>query len=318
MKTHLEIIPWLLDSDPAIRWQVMRDVLGAPEASWAPERRRLAESGWAADLLRRQGQDGLWNRSLYDGKWVSTTYTLYLLKLLGLPEGHPQALRACEQLLARGLYQGEEVRFSRGRALQDLGVSALVLSLCGYFGYPGQELPHMADFLVSQQQPDGSWQMDKTPEAADYRFECTLLALESLWQVRGRYPGAAVAQAEARGQEFLLAQALGLEGGKPLKKQWISFSFPPYWFYDVLTALEYFRSFGANRDPRLQEAIELLRGRQAKDGTWKPGARHPGKTYFEMEKAGRPSRWNTLRALRTLRWWEERENHRDTESTEKA
>ncbi len=304
MEMNTETTHWLLESDPSIRWQVMRDVLDAPEADWAAERARLAHEGWCADLLSRQGQDGLWNNSLYNGKWLSTTYSLYLLKLLGLPEGHPQALRGCEQLLAQGLYQGEEVRFSRRQGIQDLGVSALVLSLGCYFGCPNTALPRMAAFLASQQQADGSWLPNETPGAVEYAYEGTLMALEGLMQARRRYPMLALEQAETRGQAFLLAHSLGLEQGEPLKKQWGSFSFPPYWFYDLLTALDYFCCFGADQDPRTQPALDLLNSRRSADGTWKLGARHTGKTYFDMEAVGRPSRWNTLRALRVLRWAE--------------
>lgn len=300
------IIHWLLDSDPALRWQVMKDVLHAKEATYAEERARLSHSGWCAQLLKLQGEDGLWNRSLYNGKWISTTYTLYLLKLLGLPPLDLQALRGCDQLLAQGIHRQQEIRFSRKKEIRDLGVSALVLSICCYFGRDERSLPRIADFLVRQQCDAGNWLPNGSPSAAVYTIETTLIVLEALLQYRIRYSAeesAAISDAVAKAQEFLLRHSLYLDNGKPIKSKWTSFSFPPYWFYDVLTALDYFRSFRLNKDKRIQTGIDLLLNRQTEDGTWVLGTRHPGKTYFEMEKPGQPSRWNTLRALRVLEWW---------------
>jgi len=111
--------------------------------------------------------------------------------------------------------------------------------------------------------------------------------------------------AETKGQEYLLKHPLFMENGQPIKDKWISFSFPPYWFYDVLTALEYFRGYKSNRDSRIHPGIDLLIEKQNKDGSWNLGSRHPGKSFFEMEVTRVPSRWNTLRALRVQKWWKE-------------
>jgi hypothetical protein len=300
------VIDWLLDSDPSIRWQVASYLQHADAAAVARERARVARCGWGADLLRRQTDDGLWQGSLYNGKWVSTTYMMYLLKLLGLAPLHPQALQGCEQLLRGGLHERREIRFSKGKAIRDLGVSAMVLSLCSYFRHQDDALRRIALFLASQQHADGNWTPDESPAAARYTFETTLLVLEALSQYQQVDPAArsgALANAVARGQEFLLEHQLYLEHGKPIKSQWTSFAFPPYWFYDVMTALDYFCSCGRAQDDRLQAAIALLRRRRQPDNKWQLGPRHPGRTYFDMEPPRAPSRWNTLRALRILQWW---------------
>ena len=305
MNPRPEMLDWLLDSDPAIRWQVMRDLLHKPPAVYQLERDRLAHSGWCAQLLNLQDDDGRWNRSLYNGKWISTTYTLYLLKLLGLPPGHEQALLGCQQLLDGGLYRQQEIRFSRRQHVQDLGVTALVLSLCSYFGGFEDQLVPVLDFLIGRQCEDGCWLPNDDPASEPYAFETTLLVLEAFYQVgrRNAYdPAGKLAEAVARGQDFLLRHHLYLDAGQPIKSRWTTFSFPPYWFYNVLTALDYFCRFQRNRDSRLEPALDLLLQRQRADGVWALGAAHPGKTYFEMEKPGRPSRWNTLRALRVLDW----------------
>jgi hypothetical protein len=300
------IIDWLLESDPAIRWQVMRDILHTPQATYEAERSRLTREGWGAQLLGLQSEDGLWNRSLYNGKWISTTYSLYNLKLLGLLAGNQPALKGCGQLITQGLYQDQEIRFSRGQFIADLGVSALVLSLTCYFGYDSPAIPQMADYLVSQQSAEGNWLTNDDPYSINYTFETTLLILDALLQYGNRYAARGnklISKSVENGQEFLLNHNLGLDGGKTVKSQWATFSFPAYWFYDLLTALEYFYAYGRNKDERLQPAIDLMCAKQTKDGRWLLGSRHPGKTYFDMEDVGKPSRWNTLRAMRVLDWW---------------
>lgn len=307
MVIEQEIVRWLLDSDPAIRWQVMKDILQAPPAAYEQERAQLTHRGWCAQLLHLQDKDGLWNRSIYNGKWISTTYSLYLLKILGLSPGNPQALMACDQLIAQGLYQEEEIRFSRNKDISDLGVCAMVLSLCCYFGHDVAAIPRMASFLISQQRDEGNWLPNESPSSINYSFETTLLVLEGLLQFQNRYTateGSGLSSAVEKGQEFLLRHQLGLGEQAPIKSQWASLSFPPYWFYDILTALDYFYAFRANKDSRIESAIYLLRRKRARDGAWNLGKRHAGKTYFEMETPAKLSRWNTLRALRILEWWD--------------
>jgi hypothetical protein len=307
MEIKQEIIDWLMDSDPAIRWQVMRDLLHLSQATYTQERATLEHDGWCAKLLNLQDEDGLWNRSLYDGKWISTTYTLYLLKLLGLPPTNLQALKGCDQLLTHGLYEQQEIRFSRKMNIRDLGVTAIVLSICCYFDFDKEHLPPIAGFLIDQQCDKGNWLPNRSPSAVKYTFETTLLVLEALLQYRNRFlegQDNSILDSVERGQEFLLRHYLYLDKSKPIKSRWTTFSFPPYWFYDVLTAMDYFQSYRQNKDTRIQAGIDLLKRKQKKDGTWILGARHPGKTHFEMEKPGGPSRWNTLRALRVLDWWQ--------------
>jgi hypothetical protein len=307
METQQCVIDWLLESDSAIRWQVMKDILHKPPAVYEAERSRLTQEGWCTRLLQYQDADGLWNHSLYNGKWISTTYSLYLLKLLGLPSVNPQSSKGCDQLLSQGLFQGREIRFSRDQSIPDLGVTALVLSQYCYFGYEASAIHQVTDFLANQQVKEGNWLPNEAPSAAYYTFETTLLVLEALLQYGNRYAAKenqVISKAAQNGQEFLLKHHLGLERGKPIKGKRTSFSFPSYWFYDVLTALDYFYAYGRNKDERLQPAIDLLRARQTADGRWLLGSRHPGRTYFDMEEVGKPSRWNTLRALRVLAWWD--------------
>jgi hypothetical protein len=301
-----EIISWLLTSDPAIKWQVMRDLLDAEEPTYTLERERLTQEGWAAKLLGLQDKDGLWNKSLYNGKWVSTTYTLYLLKVLGLQPFNSQALAGCDQLFMKGIYKGQEIRFSNNQKIQDLGVTGLVLLIFCFFGYHQEEIHKITEYLLNQQCGEGNWLPDGSPASKTYTFETTLIILEALLQYQWRYMshGSILINAQLKGQEFLLRHNLYLDNGKPVKKKWTTFSFPSYWFYDVLTALDYFQMFKKNRDKRLQAGIDLVMEKQNRAGTWSMGSRHPGKTYFDMEPEKGPGRWNTLRAMRVLKWWE--------------
>ncbi len=306
MKIDKSIIDWLLDCDPAIRWQVQRDLLCEPETVYERERAKLLHTGWSAEVLRQQDPDGLWNQRLYNGKWISTTYTLYLLKLLGLQPGNPQALRGCEQLLNQGLYQGEKIRYWQDESVEDLGVTSLVISVCSYFHLKSESLERVTEYLASHQNVEGCWYINDSLAARDYNFEATLLALDALLQFTRLHPRqnrTLMNQVIERGQNFLLDRQLGITGGKALKQKWTSFSFPAYWHYDILTALDYFRESKADKDIRFQPAIDLLLAKQNRDGKWALGSRHHGKTYIEMEEGGAPSRWNTLRALRVLKWW---------------
>ena len=300
-------IRWLLDSDPAIRWQVMRDLVREAPDVYEAQRARISQVGWGRRLLEMQDADGLWGNSLYNGKWTSTTYSLYLLKVLGLAPQHSRALVGCARLIEGGLYDGREIRFSRVQAVADLGVTALVVSICSYFGWPGEELPAIAKGLLDRQRPDGSWRPDGAGSASEYEFETTLLAVEALLQFQRRAAGhtAAIAGARRRGWRFLLDRRLGFEPDGRSKRAWASFSFPPYWYYDYLTALDCLRDSGGDRDHGAQAAIDLLGARRKRDGRWGRGAKHVGRTYFDLEAPGQPSRWNTLRAMRVLEWWDD-------------
>jgi hypothetical protein len=236
----MEVAPatlaWLMQGDPAIRWQVERDLQSADTAVWSAERARVAATGWGAELLRHQGDDGRWGSGstagsgLYSPKWTSTTYTLYLLRLLGLAPGHPQALAGCTALLEGGLYLGREFRFSnasRGyvqeggpEAGRDLGVTALVLASCLYFGGSHPALGAVVAFLLTRQQPGGAWWPDNGPVAEAYGMETTRLVLDALAEWRRSRPNGpadpALTRAITQGQTFLLEQHLGASAdGKP-------------------------------------------------------------------------------------------------------
>lgn len=307
---------WLLDGDPAIRWQTMRDLVGAPERTFARERARVARDGWGARLLSTQDPGGTWaaggtsDGGLYSPKWISTTYTMLLLRDLGLPENNRSARRACALLLDRGLqpdggvgYGAWAKRTRRGETC----ISGMVLSILSSFNHDDSRLDTIAKHLMGEQMPDGGWNCRRPAGATHGSVHTTISALEGLhrYELRGRHYSRAARAAQKRGREFLLNHRLfrSHRTGRVIKPAFTRFSFPPRWHYDILRALDYFQAVDAPRDPRLGEAIDIVRGRRREDGTWLLQNRYSGRTWFEMERVGEPSRWNTLRARRVLKWW---------------
>ncbi|HSF14618.1 MAG TPA: hypothetical protein VLK65_03625 [Vicinamibacteria bacterium] len=313
-----EVIPWLLDGDPAVRWQTLKDLTGAPVRTVERERRRVAKDGWGARLLARQDADGRWaggqssDSGLYSPKWISTTYTMLLLRDLGLSPTNRQARKACALLLDNGLQRDGGINYG-WRGQSETCITGMILSILSYFDYDDDRLDTIAGHLLEQQMPDGGWNCRRPRGATHASVHTTISALEGLRlyeRKRGRMVRE-VRSAQRRGREFLLVHRLfrSHRTDEIIKPVFIRFSFPPRWHYDILRALDYFQAVDAPRDPRLAEAIDIVRGTQRKDGRWTLQHSYKGKTYFELERLGAPSRWNTLRALRVLKWWgPEREN----------
>lgn len=301
------VADWLLEGDPSIRWQVFRDLLGRAPRTVDAERRRTAREGWGARLLALQESSGGWGGGLYNPKWTSTTYTLLLARDLGLPEGHPRILDGCRLLLDERLRPDGGLDFSRPRRASEPCITGMILSTAAFFRLPGARLDSLAAHLLGRQMPDGGWNCQDERGATHSSFHTTILALEGLfdYEQAGGAHAAAARAAQAAGREFLLRHQLfrSHRTGAIVHPAMTRFAFPPRWHYDVLRGLEYFRAANAP-DPRLGAAIALVHKRRGKDGRWPLQNRYPGRTHFEMETPGEPSRWNTLRALRVLKWWD--------------
>jgi hypothetical protein len=314
MRRADKVCSWLLDGDPAIRWQTLRDVVGAGAHAVERERRNVAREGWGARLLARQDPEGTWagglssDGGLYHPKWTSTTYTMLLLRDFGLPATNRQAHKACPLLLEHGMQRDGGINYGwRGRS--ETCITAMVLSILCAFAYDDQRLDTLANYLLNQQMPDGGWNCRRDLGATHSSVHTTISVLEGLrlYELHRRRRVRAVQAAQRRGREFLLVHRLFRSDrtGKVIKPIFIRFSFPPRWHYDILRALDYFQAVGAPCDPRLAEAVEIVRSTRSADGRWPLQNSYKGKTYFELERRGGPSRWNTLRALRVLKWWEE-------------
>lgn len=302
----MDVLAWLLEGDPSTRWQVLRDLTPARPDDVATERALVATTGWGAKLLALQDPDGKWGGGHYGPKWISTTYTLRLLHYLGLDTSHPAAQRGMDRLFERAeWYDGGVGYFVTVEA--ETCVTGMTLSLASYFGgFDGYRDP-MAQWLLSQQLDDGGWNCMTRLGSVRSSFNTTILVLEGLLEFERTRPAGLIRdirRARHRGEGYLLDRHLmrSLSTGEIINPSWTRFSFPPRWHYDVLRGLDYLQNAGVPPDGRSDEAIELLLSKRTKDGRWKLQNHHSGREHFRMEATGQPSRWNTTRALRVLRW----------------
>ena len=303
---------WLLDSDPAIRWQVMRDLTDESMDVVYAERARVAVEGWGAQLLELQDADGTWDGGTYRPGWVdeskpffdawtATHFSLQLLCDLGLDPDSPEARRASSLV-------GENVRWEANGALYFEGetepcINGIAVAVGAYLG---ETVDGIIDRLLGQQLDDGGWNCWAEYGATVSSFHTTICVVEGLlaWE-RGGGSSEEVAAVRSGGEEYLLERGLfrARSTGQTIDPRFTMFSFPVRWYYDVLRGLDYFRSTGAAVDDRCAEAIDLVMGKRDVAGRWPLENTHQGPTHFEMEGPdGFPSRWNTLRALRVLQW----------------
>lgn len=306
------VLDWLLDSDPAIRWQVLRDLADASPDEVLKERKRVATQGWGARLLGLQGADGQWDGGTYwpaydddpDGQpWTATTYSLLLLRDFGLLPGSPEAQDAVSLVRENSRWEEGNQLFFQGEA--EPCINGMTVTLGAYFS---EDVDSVVERLTGEQLADGGWNCEAGRGSTRASFHSTICVLEGLLEFElatGGTPESRAARKTA--EKYLLERALlrRKSDGGLISKDWLRFSYPTRWFYDVLRGLDYFRATGAAPDHRLAEAVELVRSKQQSDGTWLLENSHPGKVHFALEDGdGQPSRWNTLRALRVLRWHE--------------
>ena len=228
------------------------------------------------------------------------------LRDLGLPPASRRVRKACARLLDEGLQRDGGINYG-WRGQSETCITGMVLSILSYFEHDDERLDVLAGHLLGQQMPDGGWNCQRPRGATHSSVHTTISALEGLWHYE-RYRQRSVREvrrAQRRGRGFLLAHRLfrSHRTGEVIKPEFTLLAFPPRWHYDILRALDHFQAARAPRDERLADAIEILRSRRRLDGRWPLQHRHRGKSYFEMERVGAASRWNTLRAMRVLTWW---------------
>ena len=312
----MTVLDWLLDADPAIRWQVLRDLVHAPADVVAAERARVANEGWGARLLALQGEDGQWAggacfparsfnwRAENNGQpWTATLPTLQLLHAFGIEPHTDSVRRAVAQVRDRCRWEHAGQPFFRGEV--EPCINGRTVTLGVYFG---QNVDDVVARLVHEQLNDGGWNCEAENGSVRSSFATTINVLEGLLAHERATGGSTeIVAARRRGEEYLLERRLmrRKSTGEIVNPAWLQFSFPIRWHYDVLRALDYFRSVGDAPDARVDEAIDLVRSKQQPDGTWLLENTHPGKIHFALEEGdGRPSRWNTMRVLRVLNWYD--------------
>jgi len=306
-------VRWLLEGDPSIRWQAMRDLTDAPERQIAAERARVATEGAGARLLALQAADGRWAGTAWNRGWDSTMHVLMLLREMGLDPQSEPAHRALGLVRDRVTWQGcgpAEIHrnaFFEGEV--EPCINGQVAAVGAYFG---QNVRGLIDRLLGEQLADGGWNCDAEVGSTRSSFNTTICVLEALLEYeRSVEDGAGVRKARLRGQAFLLERRLfrrkstgeAIEVDRKGGTSWKVFAFPTWWHYDLLRALDYLRSAGVAPDERVSEAIDIVSGKCGAEGKWPLEARYPGRMPVEIDEGeGRPSRWNTLRALRVLDW----------------
>jgi hypothetical protein len=299
----VDTLDWLLDSDPAVRWQAMRDLAGASPRAIAAERARIPHEGVGAEILARQGSDGAWHRADAPD-WLPTLFTMIFLRATGVDRADPIVDSAVARLGAG--FRWDEAfgkkPFFEGEV--EPCINGGTLALGGYFGRPSEAL---AQRLIGEQLADGGWNCE-APKSTRASFHTTICVLEGLLEYEravGSTPQ--ITATRRRGEEYLYERGLfrRRSSGEVANAEFLNFAFPPRYHYDVLRALDYLRAAGAQPDARIADAVQVVASRQQADGRWLLDRTHDEALAFKFgELVGEPSRWNTLRALRVLRWYE--------------
>src|SRR5262249_11321871 len=297
------VIEWLLDADPSIRWQVMRELTDTPAEVVAAERSRVAAEGWGAQLLDAQRPDGQWGDGVATPFWWSNMYSLVFLRDLGLDPASERARAAID--LVRGrvtwgpgfgnspFFEGEVEPCINGR----------VVALGAYFG---ERSDRLVDRMLSEPLADGGWNCEAERGSVRSSFHTTICVLEGLLAFEQAFGASQpLTDARTRAHDYLLERRLlrRLSTGEIIDPAWTELAFPPLWHYDVLRALDYLRAAGVQPDTRVDEAIGIVLRRRQDDGRWLLDARHRDTLHEDLAgTVGAPNRWVTRRALQVLAW----------------
>lgn len=313
------MIDWLLDSDPAIRWQVLADLTDASARLVKAERAKVSSEGWGARLLSLQAPDGRWAGGTYmpgdfswddqvrdeDGRlpgqpWSATAWSLTLLRWFGLTPDTPEAQRAVSRIDESVLWEYDDLPFFAGEV--EPCINGTTVANGAYFGL---DMSPLVERLLGEQMEDGGWNCEQENGSKRGSFHTTIAVLEGLFEYQNAGGQVNVAEARRAGGAYLLDRRLfrSLSTGEVIDERWTEFAFPPWWHYDVLRGLDYLHRAGVPYDERAAEAVSMVRSKRNDDGKWLRDTIHRGEVHFEIDAPeGEPSRWNTLRAARVLKW----------------
>jgi hypothetical protein len=299
-----QIIQLLLEGDVSVQYQVQRDLLGTE----MPElQQRIATEGWGKRFLNARNPNGHWGRGFYQVKWISTHYTLLDLKHLRVIPNHPQIAESISIIMRDQKAEDGGINPAVTIKQSDVCINGMFLNYACYFKADETDLHSIVDFIIAQQMPDGGFNCNYNMQGAVHSsLHSTISILEGILEYASNGYGYRYLELDriaADAREFILQHRLFLSDrtGEIINKRFLMLSYPSRWFYDILRALDYFQAANIPYDPRMQPALEVLKKKRRKDGTWPVQAKHSGQVHFDMEKTGEPSRWNTLRALRVLK-----------------
>jgi hypothetical protein len=303
-------IQWLLEGDPSIRYQTLRDLVNAKTNDINKEKDDILKKGWGKSLIELQQENGSWSNALYSPKWTSTFYTLLLLKRFGSPKSQ-NTEKACKLLLDKGFYPKDGgINYWKTWNQGECCVTAMLLSMLCHFKIKDERINRMVEFLVSQQMKDEGWNCEIYKGAKHSSFHTTISVLEGFWEYEKHFPDNKltnlIRKKQNEGITFLLNHHLYKSNTtwEVVDPRMTKLSFPPRWHFDIIRCLDYFQEKKIEKDQRMNDAMKLLLKKRTVDGFWKLEIKYSAKIFFEMEKVGKESRWNTLRALRISKWWE--------------
>ncbi|NND79197.1 MAG: hypothetical protein HKN53_04805 [Maribacter sp.] len=307
-----QILEWLLKGDVSIQYQVYRDLLGTNRKDL---QERIAYEGWGKQFLSKRKPNGNWGDRFYQPKWISTHYTLLDLRNLNLSPTHKLVKESIAQVLKTSKAEDGGIQLGPSTSHHsDVCVNGMFLNYASYFNTPEKELQSIVDSLLNEIMPDGGFNCRTTRSGASHSsLHSTISVLEGLWEFQKAgftYKKDDISTAIKSAEEFMLIHRLFLSDrtGKIIRKDFLKLAYPSRWKYDILRALDYFQKAERKWDKRMDDAVTMILKKRNKEGTWNVQAAHPGKVHFTMEKAGKPSRWNTLRAIRVLRHFERNKN----------
>ena len=309
--TNDEILNWLLDGDVSIQFQVYRDLLSVRREDL---QKRIESEGWGKRFLSMQKEDGHWGQKYYQPKWISTHYTLLDLRNLGIRENIPSISAIIDRIAQENKGPDGGILPIGASQTSDVCVNGMFLNFACYFGINETFLHSVIDFILSQHMADGGFNCQLNRAGAVHSsLHSTISVLEGLtmYSKKGyQYRSGVVDEVVTEAIEFILVHRLFLSDrtGDIIHPSFLKMPYPSRWKYDILRAMDYFRFAENPWDDRMKPAIDVILNKRRSDGRWNLQAKYPGKVHFEMEKAGKPSQWNTLRALRVLKYFNEMHN----------
>lgn len=302
-----EIVQWLLQGDVSIRYQVYRDLLGEDRKEL---QQRISTEGWGRIILSKRKAGGHWGKSFYQPKWISSHYTLLDLRNLNLSPDNAMVKDTIDRVLVSGKSADGGIALGPSTSLRsDVCVNGMFLNYASYFRSNESDLQSVVDCILSERMPDGGFNCRSVTVGAKHSsLHTTISVLEGLTEFLksgNTYRIKSIRKAIRDAGEFILLHHLFISDrtGSIISRNFLKLAYPYRWKYDILRAMDYFQYSAHARDARMEEAISIIQSKKNRDGVWNATSSYPGRVHLTMEKAGRCSRWNTLRALRVLKYF---------------